>query len=139
MAVVISSQMHLLTLVGDDAPETFFCRGCNRSNLRADEMGRDNSKPSGFHSRCLQCKRDQTARAKAAEATRDAAAPPAPPEPEPVKVTPDWAAAMRRDGLIELVRRHRAEFDDICNTIRYRYVPAGEPTQKPRWSSPSFA
>lgn len=129
--------MHLLTLVGD-APETFFCRGCGREDLRFEEMGRDRSKPSGLHSRCLQCKRDQHAARVAADAERDAAVPPAPPEPEPVVVKPDWTAAMRRDALMELVKRHRDEFDDICNTTRYRYAPPGTVQQGPRWSTPRF-
>lgn len=55
--------------------------------------------------------------------------------PSPTGRQISHAAAVQRDALLELVRRHRSEFDDIAKSLRYRYAPA----EKKRWVNASNA
>lgn len=74
------------------------CRGCGRDDLRLIDFPVDRSKPSGHHSRCCECKRKSRL----------------PKPPPPVNVQ----AVIRRDAMVELVKRHRLEFDDIVSFYR---------------------
>lgn len=96
-----------LMLMPPEAPLSYSCKGCGRENLRAEDMGKDRSKPNGLHSRCLLCKDTQR---RGQRKVKVASAGPARPL--------DPAAAVRRDALMELVKRHRLEFEDICAFYR---------------------
>lgn len=96
--------MSSMTLIKTDIPSItpisplLSCRGCGRTDLRVIDFPRDRSKPSGHHSRCRDCKSESRL----------------PKPPPPV----DHQAVIRRDALMELVKRHRLEFDDIVSYLR---------------------
>jgi hypothetical protein len=98
---------------------TRLCTGCHR-DLPLDRFGLDRSKPSGRHSRCVECKRAQkranSRRAAPLDRTVSAAGGTVPID-----------AQIRRYALAELVRRHRDELNDIYVMERYRRrLPTGK-------------
>lgn len=113
-----------MTLIQTVVPK-LTCRGCDRT-LPLVDFPSDRSKPNGRHSRCLECKRATRAaarkeRALAKELAKEVPAPPPPPPPPRVL---DVAATVRRDALMELVKRHRMEFDDIISFYRTEHARA---------------
>lgn len=104
----------------------YSCRGCGRNNLFASEMGQDKSKPSGLHSRCRVCKKRQKDRKPTVlTLLRDGPQPPPKPVERPVV---SREAKILRDGMIELVRRHRGEYEDILHFLKDKY-----PLEDKRW------
>src|SRR5437667_10585346 len=98
---------------------TRLCTGCHRG-LPLDRFGLDRSKPSGRHSRCVECKRAQkranSRRAAPLDRTATATGGAVPID-----------AQIRRYALAELVRRHRDELNDIYVMERYRRrLPTGK-------------
>lgn len=97
---------------------TRLCTGCHR-DLPLDRFGLDRSKPSGRHSRCVECKRAQKRANSRRAAPLDRAATSA--------TTVPIDAQIRRYALAELVRRHRDELNDIYVMERYRRrLPTGK-------------
>ena len=98
---------------------TRLCTGCHR-DLPLDRFGLDRSKPSGRHSRCVECKRAQ----KRANSRRAA---PLDRTATTTGGTVPIDAQIRRYALAELVRRHRDELNDIYVMERYRRrLPTGK-------------
>lgn len=79
-------------------------------------MSKDRSKPNGVHSRCKACKREAKPRLPAPPTVVVLPPPPAPAAPPPL----DDGALQRRAAILELIKRHRLEFDDIMWTNRSR-------------------
>ena len=87
------------------------CTGCKRE-LPQTQYHHDRSKPDGLHTRCIDCK-NRSARKARVNA--------------PIPISQE--AAARRDAILELIARHKLEFEDIYKE-RLRFLRRTTPTER---------